>query len=202
MEPTEEIKIDSNASKEKRVGAKESILDFVKFAVLAVAIVLPIRLYVAQPFVVSGASMVPSFESGHYLIIDELSYRFENPKRGEVIVFRFPLQESKFLIKRVAGLPEETIEIKGNEITIKNDWYPEGFQWQQGDINPGRDTDNLTVTLGKDEYFVLGDNRGESADSRMWGVLNREFIVGRPLVRLFPLGELGVFPGEWKEDTE
>ena len=147
MEPTEEIKIDSNASKEKRVGAKESILDFVKFAVLAVAIVLPIRLYVAQPFVVSGASMVPSFESGHYLIIDELSYRFENPKRGEVIVFRFPLQESKFLIKRVAGLPEETIEIKGNEITIKNDWYPEGFQWQQGDINPGRDTDNLTSGL-------------------------------------------------------
>jgi len=199
MEQTEETKNNSASQEQKREDTKESLMDFVKFAVLAVAIVLPIRLYIAQPFVVSGASMVPSFESGHYLIIDELSYRFENPKRGEVIVFRFPLQESKFLIKRVAGLPGETIEIKGNEITIKNAGYPEGFSWRQGDINPGRNTDNLTVTLGKDEYFVLGDNRGESADSRMWGVLNREFIVGRPLVRLFPLWELGVFPGEWKE---
>ena len=118
MEQTEETKNNSASQEQKREDTKESLMDFVKFAVLAVAIVLPIRLYVAQPFVVSGASMVPSFESGHYLIIDELSYRFENPKRGEVIVFRFPLQESKFLIKRVAGLPEETIEIKGNEITI------------------------------------------------------------------------------------
>ncbi|MDO8620384.1 MAG: signal peptidase I [bacterium] len=177
----------------------ESIWDFIKFGVLAVVIVIPIRLYIAQPFVVSGASMVPSFQSGHYLIIDEVSYRFfEEPKRGEVVVFRFPSEPSKFLIKRVAGLPGETITIKGNEITIKNEANPDGFGWEQGATTPVESTGNLSVTLASDEYFVLGDNRGASADSRLWGTLKREFIVGRPIVRLFPLSEVGIFPGEWE----
>ena len=185
---------------EKKEGVKESILDFIKFAVLALIVVVPIRLFVAQPFIVSGASMVPSFESGNYLIIDELSYRFEEPKRGEAIVFRFPQEPSKFLIKRVAGLPGETIEVKGNDVTIKNEAHPEGFVWQQGDINSTRDRGDATITLGEDEYFVLGDNRGESADSRLWGALQREFIIGRPLIRLFPLSDVGVFPGKWESD--
>ncbi len=184
---------------EKKMTTKESVLDFVKFAVIAVIIVIPIRLFIAQPFVVSGASMVPAFHTGHYLIIDELTYRFEDPKRGDVIVFRFPPEPSKFLIKRVAGLPGETIAIKGNAVAIKNDVHPEGFLWQQGAINATKDQSSAEVNLGKDEYFVLGDNRGESADSRLWGTLKRELIVGRPLVRLFPISELEVFPGEWKE---
>ena len=177
---------------------KESLLDFIKFGVIAVIIVIPIRLYVAQPFIVSGASMVPSFESGHYLIIDEISYRFEEPKRGEVIVFRFPPEPSKFLIKRVAGLPGETIQMNGKEVRIKNETHPEGFVWEQGALNSSSESDNLEVTLGSDEYFVLGDNRGESADSRLWGTLKRSFIVGRPLLRLFPVSKFGTFPGEWK----
>ncbi len=199
MEPAEEVEgKNASAPEEKKASVRESAADFVKFAILAVIIVIPIRLFVAQPFVVSGASMVPTFESGHYLIIDELSYRFENPKRGEVIVFRFPPAPSKFLIKRVAGLPGETIEVRGNEVLIKNKVHPEGFLWQQGGFHSTRNQSDLTVTLGSDEYFVLGDNRGESADSRLWGKLGRGFIVGRPLLRLFPLSEIGVFPGEWK----
>ena len=177
---------------------KESLLDFIKFGVIALIIVIPIRLYVAQPFIVSGASMVPSFQNGNYLIIDEISYRFEEPRRGEVVVFRFPSQPSKFLIKRIAGLPGETIQMYGKDVRIKNKEYPEGFVWKQGVLNSGGTNDNLEVTLGSDEYFVLGDNRGESADSRLWGTLKRSFIVGRPFLRLFPVSEFGAFPGEWE----
>lgn len=199
MEPTEEIEL-KNAShpERKKTSVKESVWEFAKFAAIAVVIVIPIRIFIAQPFIVSGASMVPAFENGHYLIIDEISYRFEKPKRGEVIVFRFPPSPSKFLIKRVVGLPGETVEIKGNDILIKNKDSPKGFLWKQGDFNLVKNRADMMVTLSNDEYFVLGDNRGESADSRMWGALKREFIVGRPLIRLFPLSEIGVFPGEWK----
>ncbi len=200
MEPSEELlqKNHPLPAPEVPQTKKESMLDFLKFGILAVIIVIPIRLYIAQPFVVSGASMVPSFHNGNYLIIDEVSYRFEEPTRGEVIVFRLPQETSKFLIKRIAGLPSETIFIKGNEITIKNTENPEGFLWPQGDLNGATSTGDLEITLGSDEYFVLGDNRNASADSRLWGTLKRELIVGRPFLRLFPISDLGVFPGEWK----
>ncbi len=214
MEPREELFQETAPSTDKtsapavhssalpqheKTSLSESIKDFVKFGVLAVIIVIPIRLYIAQPFVVSGASMIPSFQNGNYLIIDEISYRFEEPKRGEVIVFRFPLEQSKFLIKRIAGLPGETISIKGNDITIKNTAFPNGFVWKQGETMPVSSTGDALVTLGSDEYFVLGDNRGASADSRLWGTLKRELIVGRPLIRLFPISGLTTFPGEWNQ---
>lgn len=186
----------------KKTAAGESIWDFIRFAILAVMVVIPIRLFIAQPFVVSGASMVPSFESGHYLIIDELSYRFENPKRGEVVVFRLPQDSSKFLIKRIVGLPGETIKISGDDVFIKNESNPGGFLWQQGAFNPTGASANFSMTLGDGEYFVLGDNRGESADSRLWGTLRRELIVGRPFIRLLPISKMGIFPGEWAKETE
>lgn len=175
----------------------ESFFDFFRFAIIAVLVVVPVRMFIAQPFVVSGASMEPTFQGGHYLIIDELSYRFEEPSRGEVIVFRFPIEPSKFLIKRVVGLPGETIEIRGDTITVFNKEHPDGFVWRQGTIHSSGRPARQNVTLGEDEYFVLGDNRDESADSRLWGPLERRFIVGRPLVRLFPLDRIGVFPGTW-----
>lgn len=180
---------------------KESWVDFVRFAALAAAIVIPVRLFIAQPFVVSGASMVPAFDNGHYLIIDEVSYRFEEPKRGEVVVFRFPPEPSKFLIKRIAGLPGETVVIQGDSVIIKSRAHPQGFLWQQGEISGGGRRATQSVPLGDDEYFVLGDNRDESADSRLWGALKRSYIIGRPLIRLFPVTKIGLFPGEWREST-
>ncbi len=181
------------------VEKKETWLDFLRFALIATLIVVPIRLFIAQPFIVSGLSMVPNFQNGNYLIIDELSYRFEAPKRGEVIVFRFPYQQSKFLIKRIAGLPNETITIKDDTVTITNAEHPEGFVWQQGTItSSGRKADQ-TVTLGASEYFVLGDNRDESADSRLWGTLPRELITGRPILRLLPLSQFAFFPAVWSD---
>ncbi len=184
------------SDEESRTG--DSFWDFVRFAALAALIVVPIRLFVAQPFIVSGSSMIPSYHDGNYLIIDELSYRFEDPKRGDVIVFRFPPEPSKFLIKRIAGLPGETIHIHNDTITITNKEHPEGFVWQQGAITASGRKAEQTVTLRSDEYFVLGDNRDESADSRLWGNLPRKYITGRPLLRLLPLSELAILPGAWK----
>lgn len=187
----------NNTPAEKDNTKKESWIDFFRFAVLAALIVVPIRLFVAQPFVVSGASMVPTFDTGHYLIIDEISYRFENPKRGDVIVFRFPFDPTKFLIKRVAGLPKETITIQGDTIRIKNAAHPESFIWEQETVRESGRPAEQYITLQDDEYFVLGDNRDESADSRLWGPLKKKFIIGRPIVRLLPLKKADFFPGAW-----
>ena len=189
---------ETTTQREQPGEKKETWWDFLRFALIATAIVLPIRLFIAQPFIVSGASMVPNFENGNYLIIDELTYRFEEPKRGEVIVFRFPFEPGRFLIKRIAALPQETIIIKDDTVTIKNAAHPEGFVWEQGVVRSSHRKAEQTVTLGENEYFVLGDNRDESADSRLWGVLRREYITGRPLLRLFPLPQLGLFPGVWQ----
>jgi len=171
--------------------------DFVRFALIATAIVLPIRFFVAQPFIVSGTSMVPTFDNAHYLIIDELTYRLGEPKRGEVIVFKFPLESAKYLIKRVIGLPEETVIIKDNSVTIKNSAHPDGFLLDQPGIAASVRSADQAVTLESNEYFVLGDNRDASSDSRIWGPLKRELIIGRPLLRLYPPSKIGLFPGEW-----
>ena len=169
--------------------------EIIKFSIIAFIIVVPIRLYVAQPFIVSGASMSPTFESGHYLIVDQLSYRFREPTRGDVIIFRFPQDPSKFFIKRIIGLPEETIEITEGVITIKNSDYPKGFFINEPyvELMQKRNTSSA-VTLLDNEYFVLGDNRGASSDSRSWGPLQENLIVGKALLRLLPVTKLDILP--------
>jgi signal peptidase I len=166
-----------------------------KFSLIALLIVLPIRFFIAQPFIVNGASMQPTFENGQYLIVDQLSYYFEKPQRSDVIIFHYPLDPSKFFIKRVIGLPGETVEISGTTITITNDALPGGFPLEEPYLEEANlKTDFLTVTLGESEYFVLGDNRSASSDSRVWGALPEKNIVGRPFLRLFPLNELSILP--------
>ncbi len=164
--------------------------DLLRFIILTVVIVVPIRAYVAQPFIVSGVSMVPSFEDGEYLVIDELSYHFREPVRGEVIVFRYPKDPSKFFIKRVIGLPGETIKIAGGQVVIK-------MGETEFTLNEPYITDhNLGAaeeTLDKGQYFVLGDNRSMSLDSRAWGAVPEDNIKGRVLVRLFPLDRITLF---------
>lgn len=172
-------------------GAVKEILTFI---VLAVLIVVPIRVFVAQPFVVEGASMHPTFESGDYLIVDQLTYRFEDPKRGDVIVFRYPNKPSIFYIKRIIGLPGETVTIeRGNATITRVDGttlvLPEPYVVQEDA------TYDLTTTLGPDQYFVMGDNRPKSSDSRIWGPLPKNDIMGRAFFRLLPPGKMGVLPG-------
>ncbi len=161
---------------------------------LAVVTVLPIRLFVAQPFVVEGASMYKTFESGDYLIIDELTYRFSDPKRGDVIVFRAPPDISTFYIKRIIGLPGETVHIDHGKVTItKTDGTTLVLDEQY--IIDEDATYSEDATIGSGQYFVMGDNRPKSSDSRVWGLLPEKNIMGRALVRLLPLGQIGLFPG-------
>lgn len=166
----------------------------VKAFIIALLIVLPIRYFVAQPFIVRGISMEPNFEDGDYLIVDEISYYFRKPERGEVVVFRFPKNRRQFFIKRVIGLPGERIEIRDGKIKIFNDSYPDGFYLKDTYTAPGIvkiKSSDLRIKLGPSEYFVLGDNRNFSFDSRIWGALDEKFIVGRVIFRAWPLSEFG-----------
>ncbi len=172
----------------------DSFWDLVKFGILALLIVIPIRLFVAQPFIVSGTSMVPTFHDSEYLIVDELSYRLHHPKRGDVVIFRAPTDTSKFFIKRVIALPTETIEIKGSEVFITNATHPEGTKLAEPYVEHPAYND-LKVTLKEGEYFVMGDNRIASSDSRSWGTLPEKNLIGRAFLRLFPVSQAAVLPG-------
>lgn len=172
--------------------------ELLKFALLALCIVVPIRLFVAQPFIVSGESMVPTFQNGQYLIVDELSYHFESPHRGDVIVFRYPKDPSQFFIKRIVGLPGEVVHVSDDGVSVtKTDGstvqLDESYVVNKGNGSP-RD---FTVPQG--DYFVMGDNRPESSDSRSWGFLPRGNIVGRAFLRLLPVQNVGIFPGSATE---
>lgn len=169
--------------------------ELIRFAIIALLIVFPIRLFVAQPFIVAGASMEPTFENGQYLIVDEITYRLGEPERGDVIIFRYPRDPSKFFIKRIIALPGETIRIEGQRVTVRNKERPEGFVLNESYVATMEKPVSLTVSLGDSEYFVLGDNRDASSDSRVWGALDRDLIIGRAFLRLLPLGKAEVFPG-------
>jgi signal peptidase I len=183
-----------NAPTEKKEGIVTEIL---RFSFYALVIVLPIRMFIAQPFIVSGASMETTFSTGQYLIVDQLTYHFEEPMRGDVVIFRYPKDPLKFFIKRVIGLPGDTIRIDGSEVTITNAEHPDGMILDEEYIHSMRPSTTITEVLGDGEYFVMGDNRDASSDSRAWGILPRDNIVGRAFLRLFPLTEVGVFPGKY-----
>lgn len=165
--------------------------EFLKILLISLAIVFPIRAYVAQPFIVEGDSMEPNFSDGQYLIIDEISYRFKEPRRGDVIVFNPPTDQRIFFIKRIIGLPGETIKIESGKIILSSDteriileenYLPRG-------IKTGQD---ISLELSEKEYFVLGDNRDRSSDSRSWGALRKDNITGKALLRLWPLSKINI----------
>ncbi|MCA9359462.1 signal peptidase I [Candidatus Nomurabacteria bacterium] len=171
------------------------LTEIVRFSIIAILIVIPIRMFIAQPFIVSGASMDDTFHSGEYLIVDQVTYHFENPSRGDVIVFRYPKDPSKFFIKRVIGLPGDTITIENSTVTITNAENPDGFALDEPYIKSMQPAAPFSEILGEREYFVMGDNRDQSSDSRSWGVLQEERIIGRALIRLFPPDEISYLPG-------
>ncbi len=185
-------------STDKESRQKHPLTEIIQFAIIALLIVVPIRWFVAQPFIVSGASMEDTFYSGEYLIVDQLTYQFADPEPGDVIIFRYPRNPSTFFIKRVIGVPGDTISIDGNVVTITNKAHPNGYVLKE-DAYVDNMTPNtfLNETLGEREYFVMGDNRDKSSDSRTWGILQRENIIGRAFLRLFPFSKIDVMPGDY-----
>lgn len=198
-----------------QTSLKNTIQEIISVVAFSLAIVIPIRFFVAQPFVVSGASMNNTFNNGNYLIIDELSYRFNEPQRGDVIVFNVPpkglelshydTDKTIYYIKRIIGLPGETVEILGDKVKIYNKKNPEGIVLDEpyayiDKLSPNSESFssiNEKIELENNEYFVMGDNRHNSSDSRFWGALPKENIKGRTFIRLFPITAISVFPGEY-----
>lgn len=178
----------------RKEEARETIAEVLKIFILAAAVILPVRMFLVQPFYVKGASMEPNFYENEYLIIDKISPRFKAYQRGEPIVFKYPPSERKYLIKRVIGLPGERVVIHDRRITIYNSESSEGLALREDAYNPYllRDED-IDVTLALDEYYVLGDNRPLSFDSEIFGPIKQKNITGRVFFRGWPLGRVTLF---------
>lgn len=172
-----------------------TIWEIVEVALIAVISVLIIRNFLVQPFLVYGSSMEPNFHNNDYLLIDEISYRFKKPERGEVVVFKYPGDESYYYIKRIIGLPGEEVQIKNGKVEIFNQNFPNGFALDESYIPLGLETTGKEekIKLGEGQYFVLGDNRKFSFDSRGWGSLNEKEIIGVVRLRLWPLNNAMAF---------
>lgn len=177
--------------------------EWAKVIIIALFISLPIRYFIAEPFIVNGASMDPTFASGQFLIVDRISYKLGEPKRGDVIVFEYPNNPSVYYIKRIIGLPGETVKIKDGSVTIENADFPKGFVLDEPYVDAShRSKDTSIEKLLGDEYFVMGDNRAQSSDSRAWGPLEYSYIVGRPIIRILPVNTLSITPGQYHEKNK
>jgi len=164
-----------------------------KVVVISLAIIIPVRYFLIKPFYVKGASMEPNFYDHEYLIINEISYRFEEPARGDTVVFKFPFDTSQYFIKRIIGLPSEIIKITDGQIYIFSESHPEGEILEENYLLPAMKTlGDLEINLAEDEYFLMGDNRLASLDCRNFGPVKRQYIVGKTLLRGWPLNRLGL----------
>lgn len=167
---------------------KDFFIELLQVVIVALIIIIPVRYYFIKPFYVKGASMEPTFYDHEYLVIDEISYRFKEPVRGDIIVFRYPKDPKQYFIKRIVGLPGETVQITNNRVFINGQQVDETYLEEQTDTRG-----EIVVTLQPDEYFVLGDNRNYSLDSRSFGPLPRKYMVGKTWIRGWPFDKITVF---------
>lgn len=199
------------SSVDEYAGVGAFVLEIVKIVILAFIIILPIRTFLFQPFFVQGSSMEPNFEDSQYLIINELGFKetdvkigshslfnvesFRELERQDVVVFRYPLDDSKFFIKRVIGLPGEKVQVREGVVTIFNKENEEGFILDEKEYLPIniKTKGDVAINLSEDEYFVLGDNRGYSSDSRYWGAVPKVDIIGKVIFRAWPFNKISVY---------
>lgn len=182
------------SEKEKRVlgGIAVFFIELIKIVILAGITIGLVRYFLFKPFYVKGQSMEPNFYEQEYLIVDELSYRFREPERGEVVVFKSPTQEKDYLLKRIVGMPGERVRVVDNKVIIYNEDNPQGGVLQEEyltETTPG----SVMYTLGPDQYFVMGDNRDASYDSRRFGPVSEDDIIGKVFFRGWPLSRFGTF---------
>lgn len=169
------------------------LIDFIQTLVVCGAIFVLIYLFVAQPHKVSGRSMVPNFQDGDFILTDKLSYRFDQPKRGDVIVLKNPKSESQEFIKRIIAVPGDSIQILNGNIYLNGERLNEKYlpaEFQTDGAGYLREGEILKVE--NNQYIVLGDNRQYSSDSRQWGPITREEIVGRTFFRYWPPKSIGL----------
>ena len=187
-------RIESRSDKEKEL---REVLSWVLYLVIVVCATYLIVTHVGQRTQVLGDSMEPTLQSGDNLIVDKISYRLREPKRFEVIVFPYKYQENTYYIKRIIGLPGETVQIKGGAIYINGHKLDESYGLETI-YESAYGIAAEPVTLGEDEYFVMGDNRNCSSDSREThiGPIHREDLIGRAWIRIWPIKSIGVVSHE------
>ncbi|MFA6365049.1 MAG: signal peptidase I [Candidatus Paceibacterota bacterium] len=172
-----------------------SLFEVVETVAIAVIAVVLVRAFVAQPFLVSGSSMQPGFQNGDYLLVDELAYRFREPVRGEVLVFKYPLDTRSYYIKRVIGLPGESVLVDGNAVSV---FAKDGTQKVLSEpyVERMTSTEKQEFVVKPGEYFVMGDNRDASYDSRRWGTVPADDVIGLVRFRLWPVSTAMAFSAQ------
>lgn len=189
-----DLPVSDPTPKQRRKASLGFFLELVQVLAISLVIIIPVRYFLIQPFYVKGASMEPNFFDHEYLIIDELSYRLHAPVRGDIVVFKYPKDPSQFFIKRVIGLPGETVEVIDGKVKIYNEQYANGFVLDERGYIDGVYTNGRQITpLKDDEYFLMGDNRPDSLDSRIFGAVNRSFLIGRVMLRGYPVDRWKLF---------
>lgn len=215
MNDTKLVESDARDGGHTKDSAKTTLREIVTFVLIAALIFVPIRMFVVEPYIVDGTSMDPTFATGDYLMVDRISYRFHEPSRFDVIVTKNPINPKTYLIKRIIGLPGERVMISQGKVSVMTQYSNVKFETGAGIgtttggggvVSQSLDEpyvaiqhvshDDFDVTLTPTQYFVMGDNRAESADSRLWGPLESKFIVGRPILRLLPISKVDIKPGD------
>ena len=178
-------------SKEGKTGIVREVLSFFLYVAIVVGITFLIIHFVGQRTYVSGSSMENTLSDGDNLIVDKLTYRFSDPRRFDIIVFPYKYEENTYFIKRIIGLPGETIQVTDGKIYINGQVLDESYGRE---VLKSGGIAETPITLGEDEYFVMGDNRNDSMDSRdpSVGVLHKSELVGRAWVRIWPLSKFGI----------
>ena len=178
----------------KRLGA--FFLDIIQVVVFAVAIFLFVYLLVLQPHKIKGASMMPNFPDGEYLLTDKVTYRLNEPERGDVIVFEAPTNDGEEFIKRIVGLPGNKVSIKNGSVFIDGKKLTEPYLSDNIYTSAGRFLgEGKEVLVPEDELFVLGDNRSHSSDSRAFGFVGKDKVTGRAWLVYWPPQKVGIIPG-------
>lgn len=193
MDSANETKLQPTNNEATSIGA--FVWELVKILILAVVIIVPVRMFVAEPFIVSGSSMIPTFHDREYLIINKLGLYIGDVHRGDVIVLKYPKNPKEYFIKRVIGLPGDTIKFEKGTVLISNKENPDGKVLDESYLPSNIITyaSPEPITLKDGEYYVMGDNRGASSDSRIWGILPEKNIVGKALIRVLPLSKFSIF---------